>query len=104
MEIEGMGFISEEWHFSQGDRIVVNGKGPNDHSERGRHGTFMEFCRLGCGRMARVVLDPKPEWKDQSYSDIWLLHPESISPEDKDQSPEDAADAAEKAFERRHLR
>ena len=59
-----------------GDRVRVTGRGPGDHGEAGRVGTFVEYTPRG---FARVRLDPKPGWKNRE-PDIWLIHPESLEP------------------------
>jgi hypothetical protein len=56
---------------NNGDRVTVQGV----HSEEGRTGMFVEYTQQH--GLARVRLDSKPEWKDQS-GDVWLVHPENL--------------------------
>jgi hypothetical protein len=69
-------------YFKAGDRVFVNGRGPNDKGNAGRFGVFVAYAHMGYGNMARVLLDPKPEWKDRT-GDGWIMHPESLDLADR---------------------
>ena len=62
-------------NFKPGDRIRVHNRTRLDSEAEGREGTFVEYTKPH--RMARVLLDPKPEWLDQS-GDLWIVMPESL--------------------------
>lgn len=65
-------------YFKAGDRVFVNGRGPNDGQHKGRTGTFVRYAHTGAGNYAVVALDSEPKWLDQSNDDRWFMHPESI--------------------------